>query len=51
MTGDASNAIRCRKEENLKACPCDYPGCPRKGLCCECAAYHKGQGGLPACLR
>jgi hypothetical protein len=38
----------CRKDQNLKMCNCTYP-CSRKGLCCECLAYHRGLGELPAC--
>ena len=38
------------KSENLKDCPCDWPNCPRKGICCECVAYHRKRGELPACL-
>ena len=40
----------CKNEENLKDCPCTYPGCPRKGICCECVKYHRESGGLPACF-
>ncbi|MBO8160904.1 MAG: hypothetical protein H0Z24_04655 [Thermosipho sp. (in: Bacteria)] len=36
-------------ESNLKNCNCSYPGCPRKGKCCECLAYHRERGELPAC--
>ena len=39
----------CKKEENLKTCPCSYPGCPRKGICCDCLKYHWGKRELPAC--
>ena len=39
----------CKKEENLKTCPCTYPGCPRKGICCQCLRYHLGNNELPAC--
>lgn len=35
--------------KNAKACNCTYPGCPRHGVCCECLAYHRGSGELPAC--
>lgn len=38
-----------RKENNLERCNCTYPGCPRKGICCECIAYHKKKGELPGC--
>ncbi len=37
-------------EENLESCTCTYPGCPRKGYCCECLQYHLNMGELPACL-
>lgn len=40
----------CRKEQNLKECPCTYPGCPRKGLCCECIEHHREKNQLPACF-
>jgi len=39
----------CRKEENLKECPCTYPNCPRKGVCCKCIQYHLQRNELPAC--
>ena len=34
---------------NLETCPCTYPGCPRKGNCCECLQYHLARQELPAC--
>jgi hypothetical protein len=37
------------KRENLKTCPCTYPGCPRKGICCECIKYHLENDELSAC--
>ena len=33
---------------NMKSCNCTYP-CSRKGKCCECIAYHRRSGELPAC--
>ena len=36
-------------EKNAKRCNCTYPGCPRHGICCECLAYHRAMGELPAC--
>jgi hypothetical protein len=39
------------KEINLKDCPCDWPNCGRKGICCECVSYHRKCGDLPACLK
>ena len=34
---------------NLRACNCTYEPCSRKGVCCECLAYHRRNGELPAC--
>lgn len=39
----------CKKENNLKDCTCTYPGCPRKGICCECIKHHRAKNHLPAC--
>lgn len=36
-------------ESNAANCPCTYPGCSRKGKCCECLRYHLEQRELPAC--
>lgn len=41
--------MECQKESNLKNCPCTYPGCSRKGMCCECLSYHLSSNQLPAC--
>ena len=37
------------KEKNLKDCTCTYP-CGKKGLCCECVAYHRAAGQIPGCF-
>jgi len=37
------------RDDNLAQCPCTWPDCPRKGICCECLRYHLAQGELPAC--
>jgi len=42
--------MECKQKENLKSCPCTYPGCPRKGICCDCIKYHWKNGELPACF-
>jgi len=34
---------------NAATCPCTYP-CPRRGKCCECVAYHRGNGEFPGCF-
>ncbi|MDI6778356.1 MAG: DUF6485 family protein [Patescibacteria group bacterium] len=41
--------MQCQKEKNLESCPCTYPGCHRKGICCECVKHHREKGALPAC--
>jgi hypothetical protein len=38
----------CSIEANTSRCNCTYP-CTRKGICCECIAYHRSSGELPAC--
>jgi hypothetical protein len=40
----------CNIEQNRADCTCTYPGCPRKGKCCECIKYHRKMGELPGCL-
>ncbi|HBA60212.1 MAG TPA: hypothetical protein DCZ92_05250 [Elusimicrobia bacterium] len=39
----------CKKNANLKDCSCTYEPCLRKGVCCECVAYHRASGELPGC--
>ncbi|MFH1129904.1 MAG: DUF6485 family protein [Pseudomonadota bacterium] len=39
----------CNKDKHLKKCNCTYEPCARKGLCCECLAYHLSSRELPAC--
>ncbi|MCU0607009.1 MAG: DUF6485 family protein [Candidatus Edwardsbacteria bacterium] len=40
----------CRKESNKTSCTCTYEPCPRKGVCCECVAYHRKNGEVPGCF-
>ena len=40
----------CNVQKNLARCNCSYEPCSRKGLCCECLAYHWVSRELPACL-
>jgi hypothetical protein len=42
--------MECNKVKNLQACNCTWEPCPRKGICCECIAYHNSYGELPACV-
>lgn len=39
----------CSREKNMRFCNCTYEPCSRKGVCCECLAYHRKMGELPAC--
>ncbi len=42
--------MQCKAAENAKQCNCSYEPCPRKGICCDCVAYHRDLGQLPACF-
>ena len=42
--------MECKQKENLKDCPCTYPGCVRKGICCECIKHHWEKREMPACF-
>ncbi len=39
----------CNSDTNKARCNCTYEPCSRKGICCECIAYHRRAGELPAC--
>jgi len=39
----------CTIEKNKQECNCSYEPCSRQGTCCECIAYHRRAGELPAC--
>ncbi|OQA00902.1 MAG: hypothetical protein BWY71_00578 [Planctomycetes bacterium ADurb.Bin412] len=41
--------MECKKEKNSKSCGCTYAGCSRRGLCCDCLAYHLKNRELPGC--
>jgi hypothetical protein len=41
--------MQCKKEQNLENCTCTYPGCSRKGKCCDCIKYHLVNRELPGC--
>jgi len=41
--------MECKKEQNKINCNCSYP-CGKKGVCCDCIAYHRKAGELPACF-
>jgi len=41
--------MECKQPKNLESCPCTYPNCDKKGICCECIKYHLERRELPAC--
>ncbi|MBD3354980.1 cytosolic protein [Candidatus Woesearchaeota archaeon] len=41
--------MECDIDENREKCSCTYPGCEKKGKCCECLSYHLSKKELPAC--
>ncbi|HOJ29070.1 MAG TPA: DUF6485 family protein [Spirochaetota bacterium] len=41
--------MECKIERNLSLCTCSYDPCSRKGLCCDCIAYHLKKRQLPGC--
>lgn len=41
--------MECKKDKNIEECSCSYPGCSRKGFCCECLRNHLKNRELPAC--
>jgi len=41
--------MNCKKEKNAANCSCTYEPCSRKGVCCDCVAYHRENGELPGC--
>jgi hypothetical protein len=43
-------AKACNQEKNMKSCTCTYSSCSRKGICCECIAFHRSSGELPGCV-
>lgn len=42
--------MECKETTNLQRCTCTYEPCSRKGICCECIAYHRRNNELPGCL-
>ncbi|NPV29794.1 MAG: hypothetical protein HPY58_09115 [Firmicutes bacterium] len=42
--------MECQREKNLENCSCTYQHCEKKGICCECVAYHRKRGELPGCF-
>ncbi|OGH97643.1 MAG: hypothetical protein A2039_04785 [Candidatus Melainabacteria bacterium GWA2_34_9] len=42
--------MECKTAKNSQNCTCSYDGCSRRGLCCECVAYHRSKKELPGCF-
>ena len=40
----------CKSAKNMPRCNCSYEPCSRKGVCCDCLAFHWRNRELPACL-
>jgi hypothetical protein len=40
--------MECKIDKNMKICNCTF-SCDKKGKCCDCIAYHRKLGELPAC--
>jgi hypothetical protein len=40
----------CEQEKNLIDCTCTYDSCSKRGICCECVAYHRSRRELPGCF-
>ncbi|MDD3012827.1 MAG: DUF6485 family protein [Candidatus Gastranaerophilales bacterium] len=43
-------ALECNILKNKNNCTCTYTSCSKRGHCCECIAYHRGNNELPGCL-
>lgn len=42
--------MECKQSTNMKRCTCTYEPCSRKGICCECVAYHLRSNEVPGCF-
>ena len=42
--------MECKIAKNAQNCTCSYDGCSRRGVCCECVAYHRSKKELPGCF-
>jgi hypothetical protein len=51
LEGKEHHVADCpNQKKNVTDCACTYVSCGRRGLCCECVAYHRSQGELPGCF-
>ncbi len=42
-------SMECKSQETAKTCACTYSSCDRRGMCCDCIAYHLASKQLPGC--
>lgn len=47
--GETNMKTCVNKDSNMSKCNCTY-SCEKKGICCECIAYHRNRKELPACF-
>jgi len=41
--------MECTKKTTSDNCLCTYTSCSRRGVCCDCIAYHLANQQLPGC--
>ena len=41
--------MECKKDKNAENCACTYMSCGKRGMCCDCIAYHLKSRQLPGC--
>lgn len=43
--------MECKKNENIThRCVCTYTSCAKRGVCCDCVAYHLKSRQVPGCF-
>lgn len=42
--------MECKVEKNRENCSCSYTSCNKRGMCCDCVAYHRSNGEIPGCF-
>ena len=42
--------MECKIAKNAQSCTCSYESCSKRGLCCECVAYHRSKKEIPGCF-
>ncbi len=47
---EGTSIMECKKDQNRSHCNCSYGNCTKKGVCCDCVAYHIRGRQVPACF-